>query len=160
MSKLCVGDDDHPLAATKHLRDAQALRDAGRSDGCAYLAGYVVECSLKAVLLHDDAWDPTNAQHDATKLRTCHRKLSGSAFGHKLPVLAAAQVGSVGAKYLPDLLLGSPSPASVLSWKETIRYRGEDPDPLLAASRSASYLEWAEHVFACSIVEMQLDGVL
>ena len=52
MSKLkSKNGDDHPEAAGKHLSDASTLLTASRLDGAAYLAGYVVECSLKAVML-------------------------------------------------------------------------------------------------------------
>lgn len=160
MSNLRVGDDDHPLAAVMHLRDAQALHNSNRPDGCAYHAGYVVECSLKTVLLHDDAWDAIAGEHDAAKLHACHKKLSGKSYGHRLAVLAAAQLGAVGAKYWPDLPMPPGPSASVFDWKETLRYRGEDPDFSKAVDRATAYLEWAEHVHACSIVAMRLDGVI
>lgn len=54
MSRLRLPNgDDHPEAAGKRLSDARVLLPAGRADGAAYLAGYVVECSLKSVLLHE-----------------------------------------------------------------------------------------------------------
>lgn len=43
--------DDHPEAAGKHLGDALVLSEAKRWDGAAYLAGYVVECSLKCLVI-------------------------------------------------------------------------------------------------------------
>ena len=48
----CQGDD-YPVASKKHLDDASALAQGGRHTGCAYLAGYVVECALKSVLLYE-----------------------------------------------------------------------------------------------------------
>lgn len=38
-------------AAKERLRDAEALLSAGRRTGAVYLAGYTVECTLKALLL-------------------------------------------------------------------------------------------------------------
>ena len=43
-------DDNYAQAAAKHLKDASALLAAARWDGACYLAGYVVECTLKAKL--------------------------------------------------------------------------------------------------------------
>ncbi|MCW2279216.1 HEPN domain-containing protein [Heliophilum fasciatum] len=37
-------------AATRHLHDAQVLCDLQRWDNAVYLAGYVVECTLKALV--------------------------------------------------------------------------------------------------------------
>lgn len=138
------------------------LRDASRHDSCAYHAGYVVECSLKAVLLHDDAWNPSTEQHDALRLRAFSKILVGKQYGHDLLALASAQIGSSGAKYWPDLPRGSPSlsAASILSWKTTSRYQGEDPNPPVAIDRAIAFMEWAELIYEGAIVEMQLDGVI
>ena len=52
MSRLRLPNGhDHPEAAGKHLADAAVLLPAGRADGAAYLAGYVVECVLKTLIL-------------------------------------------------------------------------------------------------------------
>ncbi|HSN99090.1 MAG TPA: hypothetical protein VLS89_12425 [Candidatus Nanopelagicales bacterium] len=52
MSSLALSNkDDYPAAAAKHLDDARALLDAQRLDGAGYLAGYVVECSLRTVIM-------------------------------------------------------------------------------------------------------------
>lgn len=54
MSKLRTSNgDDHPEAAHKHLLDAQTLMGQQRADGAAYLSGYVVECALKSLWLHE-----------------------------------------------------------------------------------------------------------
>ncbi|MGC4065693.1 MAG: hypothetical protein QM784_13805 [Polyangiaceae bacterium] len=37
-------------AAARHLQDSKLLLDKSRWDGSAYLAGYVIECSLKALI--------------------------------------------------------------------------------------------------------------
>lgn len=41
---------DFASASTRHLADARRLYDGDRPDNAQYLAGYVVECSLKAVV--------------------------------------------------------------------------------------------------------------
>ena len=47
---VVISKEDFPKAALKHLQDAQALLKSNRFDGAAYLAGYVVECALKAMI--------------------------------------------------------------------------------------------------------------
>ncbi|HSN99958.1 MAG TPA: hypothetical protein VLS89_16800 [Candidatus Nanopelagicales bacterium] len=54
MSNLAYQGDDHPEAAAKHLDDAKALLAAMRYDGAGYLAGYVLECSLKTIVLLEE----------------------------------------------------------------------------------------------------------
>jgi hypothetical protein len=151
MSRLAVGTDDHPEAARKHFDDAFALREARRYDGVAYHAGYVIECALKAILLHDRSYDPLAGAVNATELAQWHRKLSRSPFGHDLQQLLAATVGAEGARYLPVV----PTTASVLNWTETLRYRasGAVDEPTANA-----YLSWAELAID-SVLQMILDGV-
>ena len=51
MSRLRQGNgDDYPDAAGKHMEDSNVLIAGSRYDGGAYLAGYVVECSLKTLI--------------------------------------------------------------------------------------------------------------
>lgn len=42
--------EDYACAAMRHLEDSRTLLDAKRWDNSAYLAGYVIECSLKALI--------------------------------------------------------------------------------------------------------------
>jgi HEPN domain-containing protein len=44
--------EHYPNAAYRHLTDSKHLLDASSWDGSAYLAGYVIECSLKALISH------------------------------------------------------------------------------------------------------------
>jgi hypothetical protein len=151
MSRLAVGPDDHPEAARKHIDDALALRAAGRHDGVAYHAGYVVECSLKAVLLHDRSYDPVTGAANPNLLVQWHRALSRRPFGHDLQRLLAAAVGPEGARYLPVV----PPTASILNWTETLRYRATGA---VTESTAHSYLSWAELAID-SVLQMVLDGV-
>ena len=41
---------DYASAAARHWEDAISLTQASRFDNSAYLAGYVVECSLKSLI--------------------------------------------------------------------------------------------------------------
>jgi len=152
MSRLAFGDDDHPAATLKHLDDATALHAAKRYDGTAYLSGYVVECTLKTVLLHDQTFDPATKQTDAAELAKWHKSLSRKPFGHSLTGLLAASVGAEGAKYLPPF----PPKTSMLKWSETIRYRAPGR---VDAEQAGAFLAWAEFA-AESVVAMNLDGVL
>jgi HEPN domain-containing protein len=43
-------EEDYGSAARRHLHDARTLLIAERFDNAAYLAGYVVECSMKKLL--------------------------------------------------------------------------------------------------------------
>jgi hypothetical protein len=57
MSRLALPNgDDHPDAAHKHLLDAEALLTQQRADGAAYSSGYVVECALKSLWLHEKVY--------------------------------------------------------------------------------------------------------
>jgi hypothetical protein len=59
--------DDYPQAAMKHLEDAKSLLGANRVDGAAYLAGYVVECSLKSLVVVARG-NPRHFNHNLTGL--------------------------------------------------------------------------------------------
>jgi len=59
--------EDFPEAAEKHLLDSQLLLEKDRFDGAAYLAGYVVECSLKTIIQKENRSVPRI--HDLSKLR-------------------------------------------------------------------------------------------
>lgn len=152
MSRLAVGPDDHPEAARKHIDDAFVLRAAGRHDGVAYHAGYVLECSLKAVLLHDRSYDPATGAANPALLAQWRRALSRRPFGHDLQQLLTAAVGPEGARYLPIV----PPTASILDWTETLRYRATGA---ITESAAHSYLSWAELAID-SVLQMMLDGVV
>jgi hypothetical protein len=152
MSQLCVGKDDHPEAACKHLEDAKVLKSAGRPDGAAYHAGYVVECSLKSVILHDRSWDPAAGIRDAAKLDDWHSQLRKKKYGHDLEAILNATVGPEGARYWPPLHLD----ASVVSaWSEQMRYWA----PTVPADRAAAFVAWAD-LAAQAVIQMKLDGVV
>jgi len=72
--------------AKARIDDAKALRAAGRYDGAVYIAGYAVECQLKAriatSLLAQGAGPETNVEFDNLGRLKSHRledplKLSG-----------------------------------------------------------------------------------
>jgi hypothetical protein len=155
MSRLAMGNDDHAEAALKNLRDAQALKATARFDGTAYLSGYAVECSLKTILLFQQAVDTTTSTVgtvDIAKLNDWHMKLRNKPFGHNLVRLVSEMASTSGSKYIPDL----PFAASIFSWSETLRY---SPAGRVGETEARGYLNWAEKVTAI-VTEMQADGVL
>ena len=63
--------EDYPSAAKRHLEDSRTLLDAQRWDNSAYLAGYVIECSLKALITFPAppaGIEVKEIGHDVTKL--------------------------------------------------------------------------------------------
>jgi hypothetical protein len=153
MSKLRVNDDDHPDAAGKHLGDAQTLLAAQRLDGAAYLGGYVIECSLKTLILHDQSYDPALGQYDATKRDACHKRLAAKPYRHDIVNLMGAAVGPNGAGYQPrPNLLSAPA----RNWSEQWRYHG----PGSVAANAHDLLSEATRIYQQVVVTMRQDGLL
>jgi hypothetical protein len=132
--------DDYPEAALKHLDDASALLIRGRHDGTAYLAGYVVECSLKALLQYETGV---------------------GVFGHDLARLAAqvsalcAVAGARTARYIAPPVRTVPV-ASIAAWEPKMRYHA----PGMSAAGARAWLQDAESIFLATVGRMALDGVL
>lgn len=152
MSKLQLPNgDDHPEAAHKHLDDAQGLLSSNRSDGAAYLAGYVVECSIKALILHDSGV-PLPASRPPWK--------KGAA-GHNLNELVAqasslaAVAGAKSARYLGPVIQGL-AVSRVASWRPEMRYRA----PFMTPADAQSWFADAQAVYQESVGQMLLDGEL
>jgi len=62
--------DCYAQAATRHLRDAQLLFENRRFDNAVYLAGYVAECALKAMIeLFDQQSNPRTYGHNLRALQ-------------------------------------------------------------------------------------------
>jgi HEPN domain-containing protein len=142
MSRLRLQNgDDHPAAAGKHLMDAQILLEANRADGAAYLAGYVVECALKSIIL----------------------VAGGQPWGHDLNALGretlrlAALPGARTARYDPQMTPGHSLYNTHAGWRETLRYREEGAVSLADAR---SWFAEAQAVYQGTIVPMRLDGVV
>ena len=157
MSLLAYQGDDYPLASRKHLDDASALSSRGRHLGCAYLAGYVVECALKSVLLYEAAWDQTTRRYDPQKLGSEQARLRQ--FGHGLKDLLEevtrvyARATTRSQRYVPSL----PRRAAILDWDASLRYRG--PNDLMPDNARAM-LKDATKVYQQTIELMMRDQVL
>ncbi|MEK6607844.1 MAG: hypothetical protein AABZ30_09305 [Myxococcota bacterium] len=145
--RLATGED-HPEAARKHADDAAALQGAGRADGAAYLAGYVVECALKTLILAEKGVSPTlpwkkgRAGHDLTGLL-------GQA------TTLASFAGAKTARYLGPSAKALDSSA-IAGWDPEMRYRA----PTLTAADAATWLADARSVYQETVGQMILDGVL
>ena len=152
MSRLRLPNgDDHPEAARRHLDDALALNRATRPDGAAYLAGYVVECSLKTLILHEMG---VTIEHEPLPWR-------GGYHGHDLRFLAgqassaAALAGVRTARYLGSALTGFSS-APIAGWVPELRYRAPSITPYVASE----WLANAQALYQQTVAQMLLDGVV
>ncbi len=147
--------EDYPDAARKHLEDATALQAAKRHDGCLYLSGYVVECALKSVFLHEASWDPTSRTYLTRKLNAELDRLQVPNHNlgnlHEELTRVTASATALSAKYVPP-----PPPTPPPRWNASLRYRA----PCVAERDSVAMLAEAKRVFEHTIVRMRLDGVL
>jgi len=151
MSNLRNGTDDFPDAAAKLLDDARALFANGRYDGSGYFSGYVVECSLKALVMVEALCaaatlgraysDARDYRHDITRL---------SAEATRLAALGTAST----AKYVG--LLSNPSQLSGV-WGPALRYSGPGR---IGRQDAEDWLGEANATYTSTVGEMRLDGVI
>lgn len=141
MSRLSLPNgDDYAEAAEKHLLDAGALLAQQRTDGAAYLSGYVVECALKSLYTLETG---------------------KPLFSHRLANLVsqvsalAAVAGARSAKYFGSKARGIPA-AAIRGWAPEMRYRA--PSMTLADART--WHDEARDVYQETVHQMRLDGVL
>lgn len=148
--RLASGDD-HPDAACKHLADAQALQNAGRADGAAYLSGYVVECALKALLLFErgvprtgqkPVWKAGRSGHEIGELQ---KEIA------TLAVLASAKI----ARYVGPAIGALPT-TRIAAWNPMMRYQS----PSMTVAAASAWVEEALSVYEETIGQMVKDGVL
>jgi hypothetical protein len=134
--------DDHAEAAGKHLVDSRTLANAGGADGAAYLAGYVVECCLKTlVLVASGAVAQVHSLNDLTSEA----------------LRLAALPGSRTVRYAPRQTPGHALYDRAHGWRPALRYR---PPGHIAPAVAAAWLAEAELVYVSTIVTMRLDGVV
>jgi HEPN domain-containing protein len=107
ISGLVIVKEDYLSAALRHHHDANLLLESGRLDNAAYLAGYIVECSLKALIQSGE-------------------EIGGRSLGHDLPNIAggalvlAVLIAPGIQRYLPDI---DPDLQHVLDvWEPDWRY--------------------------------------
>ena len=127
-------------AAARHLTDASVLWSEGRFDNAFYLAGYVVECSLKAVIVHSGG--------------------NPSDFGHKLVRLEREGL-DVAMALLPGLVRYRPEAVKVMAladrWSVARRYESTGETTREVAGEG---IDLARQVFEVSVGGMFLDGLL
>lgn len=106
---MAITRADFQHLADLRLQDAQRLLDAGQWDGAYYVAGYVVECALKACIIR--------SMVAADAFPDC--KFSDNCYKHDLPLLLrVAELEEV-------LNLAGPVAkkwAAVKDWSEQSRY--------------------------------------
>ncbi len=148
--RLAAGDD-HPDAAGKHLADAQVLCNGGRADGAAYLAGYVVECSLKSLLLAEKGlptlgsslpWKKGREGHDLGRLQSDAATLVFSSSART-------------ARYFGTAVQGLASSA-LATWVPEMRYRG----PSVGLPDAKQWVAVADAVYLETVAAMIKDGVV
>jgi hypothetical protein len=182
MSNLALGNrDDFPEAARKHLNDAEVLLQADRFDGAGYLAGYVVECSLRTVVMAGHmarlALDESKEKmQKPTSLNAAFRPGSRAmAFKrvaadqtrarggreHNLDVLASATTDykdvltSESATYAPSIDRKKAPFGG--AWTPKIRYRAEGD---VTAEAARTWVHEAETLYKSSIGRMIRDGLI
>jgi len=182
MSNLATSSgDDFPEAAEKNLLDARCLARGTRWDGVAYHAGYVVECSLKTLLLVDAlAHRAGGLPAVATKARSLlagdsiirssiQELVSPRTFGHRIDKLRQASIGiSVPpalaviasgrmARYL-SRALNARRPSRIFGgWSETLRYQRPG---VVSGAEARRWCETAEAIYRQAVVRLRLDGVV
>lgn len=67
-----VTDLDFLRVAIERLKDAQCLQRGGRTTGALYVAGYVIECALKALILRNTPLTGKNATLEGFKGSKAH----------------------------------------------------------------------------------------
>ena len=168
--------DDYPGAAKKHLDDAAALLAAKRFDGAGYLLGYVIECSLRTVVMLGEIvtrgnvapalWrrelDPSS-QTMRRLASVASREARAIGRGHDLGALADATTGyrhvlnSSNATYAPPFDTAKSPFGGEDSWTESIRYRAEgDVDEL----KAEEWLQIVEKVYEATVAKMIRDGLI
>jgi hypothetical protein len=147
MSRLLLPNGgDHPDAAAKLLSDAGVLLAGSRCDGAAYLAGYVVECALKSLVLVEQGVAVSAVKpfrHDLNRLSVRALQL-------------AALPSSKTARYVPRQTAGHSLYDPKHGWSETLRYRPPGVPPTTAQAWVAE----AQGVFESTVLPMRLDGVI
>jgi HEPN domain-containing protein len=118
------------LTTAKHrFEEAQLLDELGRTTAAIYLAGYAVECSLKALLL------------SSVPRAQCGKVLASfrGKQGHDYEWLKVKYIRSSGARFPPDIAKAF---SLVDSWTTDLRYSPSEASP----RESRRFLKSAEAI--------------
>jgi hypothetical protein len=141
---LRANGDDYPVAARRHATDATALIDNTSYHGAAYLAGYVVECSVKTLIQVEGG---VTEGHDFSTL---------SSRASLLCAMASAKA----AKYLTaDIRALAGPPAGkppIAGWRPGMRYSQN----YIGGGEAATWLQLAKNMYSGVVEQMVLDGVV
>jgi HEPN domain-containing protein len=130
--------ENYASAASRHVRDARTLCEASRWDNAGYLAGYAVECGVKA----------------AVELAGVRLRRHLDDIPPKFLVLAA-DLSLAARRYRLDM---DPDVAAAQNmWTTTLRYTETGTLP---ARDARDLVDGAERVFRRTVVAMVLDGLL
>lgn len=106
-------------AACRHLADSKTLLDAKRFHGSAYLAGYVVECSLKALIVSPTPPPGVDVRRIAHDLSALHSQLNQMASARRGPSRRQVSGSLLGT-------LRSFLDAQTPAWGPSMRYQSTD----------------------------------
>lgn len=134
--------DKYHDAAGKHLNDANSLLNAQRYDGAAYISGYIVECSLKA-LIQFETGNFTKG-HEFDKI-------------HKNMMQLCAQANSKTAKYVSSSAVQNLLTCKIMNWAPEMRYT---PEGTVSSADSLTWINEAKEIYASTILAMKLDRVI
>ena len=130
--------DDFPKAALKHLEDARVLRDEQRFDGAAYLAGYVVERTLKTVIEAENP--PVPRIHDLSNLQQTVQQLA---------LHAGSRTGTL-------YIAATQTLVQILAWRPEMRYRS----PHVTKSDASTCVGEAETFYRHIVGSLTLAGMI
>lgn len=128
--------EDYPNAARRHLEDSKMLLDATRWDNSAYLAGYVIECSIKAVIAYPSRTEGQSWPGDGHDL--------GSLLSQLERMAASRKVGnkrSVHSSMINTLRTGIDSN---FAWHPRMRY---EPSGTVSDTQAKKWLNLANRSF-------------
>lgn len=126
-------------AAKRHWDDAELLFKEDRVTNSGYLAGYVVECSLKW-LVEATEISPKSLSHDLTAL-------SGDALS-----LATLLTPSLARYTIPD---SAELTDIIAGWSPELRYTD---NATISKAKAQAWLRAAEQVYLAVVVKLVLDG--
>ena len=127
------------------LREARSLLRAGHYDGAYYLAGYVVECAIKACIARD-----TKRYDFPDKNR------ANASWNHNLAALALTARLDVQQEIKSDPQFGS-NWATVKDWTEESRYRKNDSAQAREIIAAITDRRWGVTVVKTVLVEHDIE---